>query len=286
MRSHKQIFITQIINLTVIFGTQFAVFGGSVTITNSVDGKGIVLGTGTYGSGTKISLKAVPQVDWKFDHWAGVSKELATNNPLFIDSVVGINPKASFIEVIGTGRFAGGKVMQAELDDVVNVAAGTHQGLALRFNKTVVGWGTTTVPIGLKDVVAIAGTGYHSLALRSDGTVVGWGRNDYGQASGGLNDIVAIAAGGYHSLALQVNGTVVAWGANWCGQTTIPPGLKDVVAIGAGQEYSVALRSDGTVVGWGVPRDGQGIDIGYTTIIPPGLDDVVAIAAGGNMYFL
>jgi hypothetical protein len=57
-----------------------------VTITNAVSGPGLVLGTGTFESGTTVTLRAVPQVDWKFDHWEGVPAELATNNPVAFES--------------------------------------------------------------------------------------------------------------------------------------------------------------------------------------------------------
>ena len=48
-----------------------------VTLTNAVTGRGLVLGTGTYESGTPVTLRAAPQVDWKFDHWEGVPAALS-----------------------------------------------------------------------------------------------------------------------------------------------------------------------------------------------------------------
>jgi len=102
----------------------------------------------------------------------------------------------------------------------------------------------------LSDVVAIAGGLYNTVALKLDGTVVAWGS---GQTTvpAGLSGVVAIAAGEEHTVALKSNGTVVAWGANYAGQTTVPDGLSGVVAIAGGERHTVALKSDGTVVAWG-----------------------------------
>ena len=113
-----------------------------VTITNVVDGSGLVLGTGTYESGASVTLRAVPQVDWKFDHWEGVPAELATNNPLTLEAVSGLQPKAVFTAAPGNGRFKGGTV----------VAWGANP------------YGQTSVPAGLSGVVGIAADKYNSVA--------------------------------------------------------------------------------------------------------------------------
>ena len=70
------------------------------------------------------------------------------------------------------------------------------------------------MPPALGNVVAVAAGGGDSMALRADGTVVVWGNNTYGQTNvpPGLSNVVAIAAGFYHCLALRNDGTVVAWG--------------------------------------------------------------------------
>jgi alpha-tubulin suppressor-like RCC1 family protein len=167
------------------------------------------------------------------------------------------------------------------LSNVVAIAAGYEDSLALQADGTVVAWGdngwgeTGTIPAGLSNAVAIAAGYDDCLALTADGTVVGWGENDYGEAAPptGLSNVVAIAAGWFYSLALTAEGTVVAWGDNSYGQTNIPAGLSNVVAIAAGEYHSLALTADGTVVGWGDDEYGE-------TTIPPGLTSVVAIAAG------
>src|ERR1039458_2371326 len=65
-------------------------------------------------------------------------------------------------------------------------------------------YGQTNVPAGLTNVVAIAAGDFDTLALRRDGTVVGWGDNSYGQISGPATvmNAVAVASGNYHGLAL------------------------------------------------------------------------------------
>ena len=171
------------------------------------------------------------------------------------------------------------------LSNVVAVAAGGCDSLALRADGTVVAWGDndqTTVPAGLSNVVAVAAGGRwdgggHTLALRADGTIAAWGNNDDGEATvpAGLTDVVAVAAGESHSLAVRADGTVAAWGGNGSGQTNVPAGLGNVVAVAAGGSHSLALRADGTVAAWGDNSGGQ-------TNVPSGLSNVVAVAAGAD----
>jgi alpha-tubulin suppressor-like RCC1 family protein len=167
------------------------------------------------------------------------------------------------------------------LTDVVAIAAGYNQTVALKADGTVVTWGYSggsigqaTQPAGLTGVVTIAACGDNVVALKADGTVVAWGPTYTGQTNvpTGLTGGVAIAAGSSHTVALKADGTVVAWGYNGNGQTTIPDGLSNVVAITAGNSYTVALKADGTVVAWGYNEYGQ-------TTVPAGLSGVVAIAA-------
>ncbi|MGW7671901.1 RCC1 domain-containing protein [Streptomyces sp. NPDC054775] len=147
----------------------------------------------------------------------------------------------------------------------------------------------------LTDVVGIAAGTTNSLALRKDGTVLAWGDNGSGQLGDGttvnrrtpvrvcapgqiapctrfLTDVVDIAAGTSHSLALRKDGTVLAWGNNGGGQLgdgtsanrTTPvrvcaPGqtapctrfLTHVHTIAAGRTHSLALGKDGTAFAWG-----------------------------------
>lgn len=167
------------------------------------------------------------------------------------------------------------QAMPAGLTNVMAVAAGDLESLALRDDGTVVRWGYYggSVPAGLSNVVAIAGGAQHDLALASNGTVVAWGIGIATNVPAGLSNVVAIAAGSSHSLVLNKNGTVIAWGDNSKGQTNVPAGLSNVVAMAAGFRHSLALKADGTAVAWGT---------GPETNVPAGLSNIVAIAAGGD----
>jgi len=173
------------------------------------------------------------------------------------------------------------------LVDVVALATGPVQTLALKRDGIVVAWGParngeTTVPGNLGQVTRIAAGGWilargHSVALRTDGTVMAWGNNSDGQTTvpAGLRDVVAIAAGGLHTVAALRDGKIVAWGSNSQRQRTPPAGMGRVVDVAAGFFHTVALTADGRVVAWGHNTYGQ-------TNVPAGLKEVVAIAASGD----
>src|SRR5436190_3484095 len=141
------------------------------------------------------------------------------------------------------------------LTNIVAVAAGLEDALALRADGTVVAWGAndygiTNVPAAATNVVSISSGWLFHTALRADGTVVTWGALP--PAPSGLSNVVAIAAGGHQfCLALKQDRTVIAWGYNGSGQTNVPAGLTNVLAVAAGLDHSLALCADGTVVGWG-----------------------------------
>ena len=159
------------------------------------------------------------------------------------------------------------------------------------------------------DVVQVAAGSGHGLALRSDGTVWAWGSNGAGELGDGtttsrstpvrvtgLSGVTQVAACGYFSVALRSDGTVWAWGDNRGGQlgrgTTsnheVTParvrGLARVTKISAGGSFVLALRSDGTVRAWGDNRRGQ-LGNGTTASSPvpvkvAGLSGVTGISAG------
>ncbi len=176
----------------------------------------------------------------------------------------------------------GQSAFQSGLSNVVGIAAGGYNNLALTSNGKVSGWGDnssgqTNVPATLSNVVAIAAGQDHSLALKSNGTVTAWGSSVFGQTSVpvGLSNVIAIAGGESHSLALRSNGTIVAWGYGGDGQTTVPANLSNVVAVAAGGSHSLALRNDGKVVAWGGNAYGQ-------ATVPANLSNVVAVAGGSR----
>jgi hypothetical protein len=169
------------------------------------------------------------------------------------------------------------------LTNIVAVAAGLDDALALRADGTVVAWGAnaygiTNVPSSLSNVVAISSGWLFHMALRSNGTVVTRGISSTAVPDG-LSNVVAIAAGGHQfCLALRTDRTVVSWGWNGSGQTNVPVGLTNVIAIAAGLDHSLALREDGTVTAWGDNTFGA-------AAIPTNLTDVVAIAAGWSQCY-
>lgn len=169
----------------------------------------------------------------------------------------------------------------------------------------------------LSNVVQVAVGGGQCLALLGDGTVVGWGTNDKGQATGvaggppgyvmlrgrRLTHIVAVSAGPEYSLALESRGTFVAWGkefivpppaksllvpnfedlppsySNLVAQTdggrhaltyrqAMPVGMTNIVAISAGWDRGAFLAKNGNVIAWNEPR------------LPLNLTNVVAVSAG------
>ncbi len=310
MNPHKHFSINYIIKWLAVFGTQFAVFAGSVTITSSVDGKGIVLGTGTYESGTQISLKAVPQVDWKFDHWESVNTDQKYQNPLLLKADQGLQPKAIFLVDKENGRVRNGYVVcwssssepdykfaaavPVGLDQVKSISAALGHSIALKQDGSLVGWGSKhnngvlNFPTDLKNIQDVSVDSTHGIALREDGTVVSWGYNGQGQCNVpvGLSNVVKVFAGGGRSFAIKRDGQLVGWGYNtvpafgdpiggekYLGQSTTPDGLRDVESVAIGLWHTVALKRDGSVVVWGSNYFGQ-------TNVPPHLKGVVAVAAG------
>jgi alpha-tubulin suppressor-like RCC1 family protein len=166
----------------------------------------------------------------------------------------------------------------AGLSDVVAIAGGELDSLALRRDGTLAAWGSllpTAVPPSVSNVVAFAAGAQHTVILNAAGTVFAWGANSLGQTNipSGLTNAIALSAGDDHTLALRADGTVIAWGRNREGQTNVPSGLSNVVAVAAGEFSALALKADGTVVAWGDNLIGQ-------TNVPPGLTNVVAIAGG------
>jgi alpha-tubulin suppressor-like RCC1 family protein len=142
----------------------------------------------------------------------------------------------------------------------------------------------------LTDVVDIAAGSAHGLAVKSDGTVWAWGYDGFGQlgdsashagnlsrlpvqvegvgGTGFLSGVSSVAGGGLHSLALKTDGSVYAWGYNGTGglgngggpDSSTPVQVKgeggsgslsSVTDIAAGSEHSLALK-DGTVYAWGL----------------------------------
>ncbi len=183
-------------------------------------------------------------------------------------------------------------VQVLNLEDVVQVSAGSEFGLALKRDGTVWAWGlnssgqlgdgtnnSSNFPVKVKDlenVIAISAGHFHSLALKEDGTVWAWGYGGYGILGNGklessnvpvqvknLNNIISISAGEIHSLALKNDGTLWYWGGyDWFEWQNNPlpfqmEGLENVISISAGAYHCLVLKEDGTVWGWGLNNRGE-----------------------------
>jgi alpha-tubulin suppressor-like RCC1 family protein len=201
-------------------------------------------------------------------------------------------------------------------NDVVQVAAGSGHGLALRSDGTVWAWGfngsgelgdgtrtsrSTPVQVtGLTGVTQVAASGAFSLALRSDGTVWAWGDNRAGQLGHGTtsnHEVTPARVTGGFATVLGTDGTVWAWGDDSAGQlgnarssipvtrplNTIGAG-SGITQLSAGDFHVLALKSNGTALAWGSNGSGQ-LGNGSTTdpagpVLVTGLANATQVAAG------
>ena len=163
----------------------------------------------------------------------------------------------------------------ASATNVIALAAGDSDCLALRADGTVVDWvggNLVKVPPDLTNAVSIAaGNGQYRLASRSNGTVTSWGVVAYVPPEATNVVSLALGPGAQHALVLRADGTVADWGSSYTAD--IPPTARNIVSVAAGAHHSVALRSDGQVVAWGGNETGQ-------INVPAAATNIVAIAAG------
>jgi alpha-tubulin suppressor-like RCC1 family protein len=147
-------------------------------------------------------------------------------------------------------------ILVSSLSNIVAVAVGDYDDMALSSSGRVYTWGlgtsgelgqgsettlsTPTLISSLPATVTSISAGFaHDLALTSTGTVYAWGYNAYGQVGNnsttittspvaltfsglGTATISAVAAGVYHSLALTSTGSIYAWGDNTVGELAQP----------------------------------------------------------------
>lgn len=186
--------------------------------------------------------------------------------------------------------------------------------------RDVVAWGDdsagqTEVPEGLTNVVAIAGGAVQSLALKRDGTITAWGRPAVLiPVPAGLTDVVAIGTGSLTpqniSLALRRDRTMAVWGS-WdplgapVPNPLFPPPefTTNVLAASVWDISYLLIRPDGTLDGWPyapplmitnvamvASRSFQALALthagtvvswsGEVNAVPTGLTNVVGIAVG------
>ncbi|MCK4549464.1 MAG: hypothetical protein KAU49_04820, partial [Candidatus Krumholzibacteria bacterium] len=116
---------------------------------------------------------------------------------------------------------------------------------------SIAGWGRYVFvePEALDSLVSVAAGGYHSLGLKFDGTIVSWGSNENLECTVPAPnvDFVAVAGGSSHSLGLKSNGMIVAWGFNYYGQCNVPAPNENFVAVAGSGYFSIGLKSDGTI---------------------------------------
>jgi alpha-tubulin suppressor-like RCC1 family protein len=193
---------------------------------------------------------------------------------------LGLKSDGSVVSIPWGDTGGGQNSVPANLNNVVQLAAGGLHGVALRADGTVVAWGynsrgQVSKVNGLGGVMAVAAAAEDTLVLKSDGTVAAWGLlSDSIPVPGSLSGVVDVVGGMEHYLALKADSTAVAWGNGGHGRTAVPNDLTGVISVAAGWNHSLALKSDGTVVAWGLNDHGQSTP-------PAGLTGVVAISAGG-----
>jgi alpha-tubulin suppressor-like RCC1 family protein len=178
--------------------------------------------------------------------------------------------------------------------------------------------GFSPVPVRVLDLgeaVAVAAGGQFSLAIRADRTAVGWGENGLGQLGEGstslrvstprrvrrLSNVQQVAAGDFFTLAVLADGTVWACGSDDHGQLgdgrsgvglmrTLPYRVQRITGalqVSAGEDHSLALLPGGAAA-WG--DNGAG-ELGIGSVGDPvpsparvrGLPAAVAVAAGAYL---
>ena len=263
---HRQnMFIRIYILLIIVFSARMLT-AAPITIAGSVLGNGLILGTGTYEIGTRVTLRAVPQVDWKFDHWEGVENSIKDQAIIDLQAYPGMQPKAIFSRSAGFGRFKGGTVVawgsnslgQTNIPkiatNVIQISAGYKFSLALLNDGSVIGWGNnqdgkSTIPPSLLDVVSISAGKDHSVAIQTNGIAVPWGNLGFGVYL--VTNVAAVKAGSSYNLYLKSDGTIMETGPQATGFHKSLLDNHDFISVDAGFSHGLALRSNGTLVRWG-----------------------------------
>ena len=229
---------------------------------------------------------ATPVANW---NWIGIG--YTSNNYTFYEQSADLGfyilAKPSKTMTVGFGNDVVGQCdVPFALTNVVQVAGGGGQSLALKTDGTAVGWGQNyygqaTVPTNLTSIAMVAAGWYHSVVMLTNGTVAAWGYNapsigyNLTNVPANLTNAIVISAQALHTLALRSDGTMAAWGYNMSGEASVPAGLSNIVAIAAGYQFNLAVTTNGggTVVAWGYNGEGQ-------CNVPAGLSNVVDVAAG------
>ena len=206
------------------------------------------------------------------------------------------------MEIIQTGQIGNGVVSSIKVTEPTRVEKGRYtQVLNETLETGEVVTTTTVIEKELNDIVDIAAGYYYSLALDSEGTVWAWGYNGYSQLGDGteegktiptkvenLENVQKIYVSGNTSYALTRSGEIYAWGS---GYSNVPTklnfylkavditgklilaedgtvwtlgtnpsrieNLRNAVQIASGDGHYAALTADGCVSVWGYNGYGQ-----------------------------
>ncbi len=187
----------------------------------------------------------------------------------------------------GTTTHSSSPVTVSGLTDVVSLAAGHANMLALRSNGTVYRWGRRwgsgasypsddlvpqLVP-GLSDIVAIGSTYNVSCAVRVDGRVFCWGWGYLGDGEVGKETATPVQVAGITTAVattgacvLLASGSVKCWGHNSYGNVgdgsqapayspVTVQGIGNATAIASSGFTNFAVLADGTARSWGLDDD-------------------------------
>ena len=188
---------------------------------------------------------------------------------------------------------------------------------ALRSDGTVIAWGYSdgqqlAVPSGLTGVVAVRGGGTQGLAIKTDGSVIGWGSNYVAPSVGficadafpngvarksdsslvhwdlttvnatslnsptGLTGAALFSDGAGLAGVVNSSGQVTVWGDTTAGQTTVPAGLTGIAELAfGGGDHVVARSTTGNLTIWG-----NGLTARPEIAVPIGWTGCQKIAAG------
>ncbi|MCD6499724.1 MAG: hypothetical protein J7M25_15640 [Deltaproteobacteria bacterium] len=184
-----------------------------------------------------------------------------------------------------------------ELDNVVQVSAGTRHSCAVDDSGSVWCWGsnsngqlgddtTTNSPIpvavqGIGDIIQVAAGRYHTCAVDNHGQVWCWGGNINGQLGNASNvdehtpveileieGVVHISVGHNHSCGIDDQGRLWCWGYNEYGQLGlgntsdrfvpfVVTSLSGVVQVDESYSHTCAVTDQHQVWCWGRSSSGQ-----------------------------
>ena len=186
---------------------------------------------------------------------------------------------------------------------------------ALRNNGTVVAWGDPAtqqlaVPSGLTGVAAVRGGFANGLAIRADGSVIGWGRDtvvpptnftcvdatttgvarksdstlvhwdtrpgtSYLDIPPGLTGAGLFSSGSGSVGVVNSSGQVTVWGITTAGQANVPAGLTGIAELAFGDDHVVARSTSGSLTIWG-----NGLTARPEIAVPSSVTGCLTIAAG------